>query len=211
MATSQIKLYWSSRSPFARKVTVAAHEVGVIDQLVLVPTVVSTMTPDPAMLEFNALGQIPVLQLPDGSLVQDSLTICEFVDALGDRPHLFPAVGPARWRALSCHALGQALMETLVKIFAERKRTGDPLHPDYLQAFLHKFRRVVASLEADAPEADGVDADIGDIAIACALAYADFRFPQEAWRTYCPRLAAWHAAFSLRPSMQATDFRVPSP
>ena len=46
--------------------------------------------------------------------------------------------------------------------------------------------------------------DIGTIATACGLAYLDFRFADLGWREGRPRLAAWFAAFSARPSMAAT-------
>ena len=42
------------------------------------------------------------------------------------------------------------------------------------------------------------------LALACALGYLDFRHGARGWRTDRPHLAAWEAAFALRPSMQAT-------
>jgi hypothetical protein len=47
-------------------------------------------------------------------------------------------------------------------------------------------------------------ADIGDVAIGCALAYADFRFADINWRIGRPRLTAFQASFDLRPSTTAT-------
>ena len=46
--------------------------------------------------------------------------------------------------------------------------------------------------------------DIGTITIGAALGYLDFRFPDIAWRTTRPQLAAWQAGFDARPSMAAT-------
>jgi glutathione S-transferase len=34
---------------------------------------------------------------------------------------------------------------------------------------------------------------IGEITIACALGYLDFRFAHEPWRPAAPKLAAWYA------------------
>src|SRR6516165_3667928 len=56
-------------------------------------------------------------------------------------------------------------------------------------------------------EADAIAASaftIGHIAIGCALAYLDFRFAEQDWRKRHRRLSAWHAAFTSRPSVQAT-------
>jgi glutathione S-transferase len=46
--------------------------------------------------------------------------------------------------------------------------------------------------------------DIGDIGLACALAYLDFRLSQIAWRTPRLRLRHWLAESAARPSMIAT-------
>ncbi|MFH3878814.1 glutathione S-transferase C-terminal domain-containing protein [Acinetobacter baumannii] len=46
--------------------------------------------------------------------------------------------------------------------------------------------------------------DIAAIGVACALGYLDLRQPEWDWRGRYPRLAAWFAEVSQRPSMQAT-------
>lgn len=46
--------------------------------------------------------------------------------------------------------------------------------------------------------------DLGDLAVAVAFDYVDFRLPEIAWRTQSPGLAAWVDAVCARPSMQAT-------
>ena len=62
----------------------------------------------------------------------------------------------------------------------------------------------------DRLEAEGLSggADIGHIAIGCALGYLDFRFADHDWRSRHPKLAKWYATFSKLPSMKAT---VPPP
>jgi glutathione S-transferase len=46
--------------------------------------------------------------------------------------------------------------------------------------------------------------DLGDITLASALAYLDFRLPEIAWRCAHRTLAAWLDEVGRRPSMQAT-------
>ncbi len=46
---------------------------------------------------------------------------------------------------------------------------------------------------------------LGCIAVGCALAYLDFRFAADDWRSGRPALAAWFEGFSQRPSMQASQ------
>ncbi len=46
--------------------------------------------------------------------------------------------------------------------------------------------------------------DMGQISVACALGYLDFRHSVRAWRVARPNLAGWYDLFAQRPSMQAT-------
>src|SRR6266536_1374437 len=48
-----MRLYWSSTSPFVRKVTVSAHELGLSDKLETLPTRVAPNKPDRALLAYN--------------------------------------------------------------------------------------------------------------------------------------------------------------
>lgn len=46
--------------------------------------------------------------------------------------------------------------------------------------------------------------DVGDISLACALAYLDFRLADVTWRERRPDLARWLDRINQRPSMVAT-------
>ena len=46
--------------------------------------------------------------------------------------------------------------------------------------------------------------DLGDITLAVALEYLDFRLPDIDWRAATPGLADWLAEAGMRPSMLAT-------
>ena len=52
--------------------------------------------------------------------------------------------------------------------------------------------------------AGAANVDLGQIAVACALGYLDFRFADVNWRATHPRLSGWFMAFSQRASMQQT-------
>ncbi|WP_245870160.1 glutathione S-transferase C-terminal domain-containing protein [Teichococcus rhizosphaerae] len=47
-------------------------------------------------------------------------------------------------------------------------------------------------------------ADIGAVAVACALGYLDFRYAHEPWREGHPALAAWYAEVSASPAIART-------
>jgi glutathione S-transferase len=200
-----MKLHWSPRSPFVRKVMVAAHELGLIEQLSLVRTVVAMKATNKDLLPDNPLSKLPTLVLDDGTPLYDSVVICEYFDTLHDGPKLFPSDPNAKWTALRRHALGDGLLELLILWRNERERD----HPAqaFLTSFQEKYDASLDALEEDAAEIAATPFGIGHIAIGCALSYSDFRFPDLDWRSGHPQIAAWHKAFSERPSARATQAR----
>ena len=107
MSGGSMKLLWSSRSPFVRKVMVAAHEVGLADRVRTERVVVAANKPNADVMALNPLNKIPTLVLDDGTVLYDSRVICEYLDTLHDGPKLFPPDKTARWPALRRQALGR--------------------------------------------------------------------------------------------------------
>ncbi len=199
-----MKLFWSSRSPYVRKVMVVAHELGVADRIACIRTVVAANKPNPDVLAHNPLGKLPTLLLDDGSALYDSPVICEYLDTLAGTPCLHPAPGPARIAALRRQALADGVLDLLLGRLGECGRTDE--RAVQLEAAARvKLDTVLAALETEAPAFAAAPPDIGGIAIGCALSYWDFRFAAEAWRPRHPGLAAWHAGFASRSSVAATE------
>ena len=97
-----MKLFYSSSSPFARKVRVVLREKGLAGR---VEEIESNPFSDPAdLLQANRLSRVPTL-LVDGLALYDSPVICEYLDSLSPEPALVPGEGPDRWRVLRGQAL----------------------------------------------------------------------------------------------------------
>src|SRR4029077_4905038 len=109
-----MKLHWSPRSPFVRKVMVAAHDVGVAGRIECVRTVAAMMKPHAELMIDNPLSKIPTLVLDDGTVLYDLSVICEYFDGLHNGPKLFPASPPQRMTALRRQALGDGWLDALV-------------------------------------------------------------------------------------------------
>jgi len=196
-----MKLFWSSRSPFARKVMIAAHELGIADILELERVVVDPAEPNDRVMQFNPLGRIPTLILDDGGVLHDSAVIIEYLD---DRfaGSLMPKDAAARWPALKLQALADGIMEADLRLLEERKHVQES-HRDAMAAGMRcKISKALNSLEALSP----TGLTVGEVSLGSALAHLDFRFPDEPWRPGRPKLAAWFETFSARPSMRATPF-----
>jgi glutathione S-transferase len=201
-----MKLHWSPRSPFVRKVMVVAHERGLVGRLDCVRTVAATSKPHAELMRDNPLSKIPTLVLDDGTVIYDSRVICEYFDTLGDledAPKLFPADPKARLAALRRQALGDGFLDLLILLRDERMR-AQPSDAHLVSAAVRK-RAVLDHLEQEAAALIAAQFSIGHVAIGCSLSYLDFRYADENWREGHSRLAAWHATFAARPSVRATE------
>jgi glutathione S-transferase len=198
-----MKLHWSPRSPFVRKVVVCAYELGVEERIEKDYTLVSASGTNEDMLRVNPLGRIPALVLDDGSVLYDSIVICEYLDAAYG-PKLFPAQPAARWDALRRHALANGMLEIGLLWLAERGRPQAQQSPERLAAFERKTRSALAAAEAGADRLRSDKPDIGDLTLGVALGYLDFRYAHLKWREAAPRLAAAHAVLAQRRSLSQT-------
>lgn len=198
-----MKLYHSSSSPFVRKVMVAAHELGLVTRIELVPSAAHPVNRDTALVAANPLGKVPALVADDGVVLYDSRVICEYLDREGGGA-LFPAAGALRWQVLRDQALGDGVLDAAVLARYEAAVRPEPYR---WQAWSDgQGAKITSCLAVIESEADryGERVDIGTITIGCALGYLDFRFADLGWRDAHPHAAAWFARFSARPSMRAT-------
>jgi glutathione S-transferase len=199
-----MKLWYAPASPFARKVRVAALELGLADRIELVEVVVSPAKPNADLARENPLIKVPALKTDDGALLYDSRVIGEYLDALAGGGRLFPATGAARWNALTRQALGDGIMDAgILRRYELALRPAELRWHDWLQGQQTKVDHALDA--ADAQAKGWTDAiDIGHIAIACALGWLDFRFPDAGWRDKRPSLAAWLARVVKRPAFAQT-------
>jgi glutathione S-transferase len=197
-----LRLHWSPRSPYVRKVMICAHELQVVDRIELVRSVAAMLVPNAELMVDNPLSKIPTLVLGDGSTLFDSVVICEYLNQLVDGP-LFPQQPADKWRSLRWHAFGDGLLENLILWRNEREREV-PLQK-LMDAFDVKVRASLVQLDAEADALAAAPFAIGHVAIGSALSYLDYRFGAFGWRHQAPRLAAWHAEAMKRPSMAITE------
>jgi len=199
-----MKLHWSPRSPYVRKVMMVAHETGLAGRLELVRSVVAMSKPNHDVLRDNPLGRIPTLVTGDGSILFDSIVICEYLDSLHAGAKLFPPSGPARWQALRWHALADGMLDTLIIFRNEREQPPAQRNGDWLANFALKIATSLDAIEREAGEVEAAPFGIGHVGLACALGYLDFRFEDLGWRSGRPRAAAWFGKVAERPSVKLT-------
>lgn len=200
-----MKLTWSSRSPFVRKVLVLGLEANLMDRFELPRISVAMTKPNPELMRDNPLSKIPTLILEDGSALYDSAVICEYLDTLHDGAKMFPSEPEARFLALRRQALGDGLLDHLLLWRNERERPPGQISQIFIAAYREKVATCLDRMAAEVPELQETPFNIGHMTYAIACSYIDFRFPDLDWRAGRERLARWYAEIAARPSMQATD------
>lgn len=194
-----MKITVSAASPYVRKAIACAIARGIDDQL----EKWTIATTDPVLSESNPLGKIPTLITDQGVALFDSPVICEYLDSIGSAPPLFPAAGPARWAALRLQALGDGIMDASQPRRREIALPQDEGRIAYINLQRGKVSRALDVLEKEAASL-GPLKTIGDITVACALGYLDFRFGNEPWRPGHPKLEAWYASVVVLPPIAKT-------
>lgn len=194
-----MKLAFSPASPYVRKVTACAIARGIDGKIEkwVVPTT------DPSLAAENPLSKVPTLITDDGMVLYDSPVICEYIDSVGSAAPLFPAPGPARWNALRQQALADGILDATQPRRREVALPQDEGRVSYIATQQAKVTRALDVLEAEAGSL-GMLTTIGEITIACALGYLDFRYPHEPWRPGHPKLEAWYAKVIALPPMAQT-------
>ncbi|MEN3976957.1 glutathione S-transferase N-terminal domain-containing protein [Emcibacter sp. SYSU 3D8] len=193
-----MKIHASPASPYVRKVRALAVELGVPLEIVMADAGAANSTYG----QINPIHRVPTLELDNGDMLFDSPVICEYLDA-AHGGGFFPPAGAERWRVLKLQALGDGIMDAAVPRRGEVLRPEQQQSPARIAAYERSIRQVLDALENDVAGLDGVN--IGTIAVACALGYLDFRFPDDAWHTTRPALKAWYDAFAQRLSMVQTE------
>jgi glutathione S-transferase len=199
---SSMKLLYQTHSPYARKVLVFAHEIGLAPQLQVVHQETSPTLRNEHVFAENPLGKVPVLLRPGAAPIFDSDVICAYFDTLHEGRKLLPSAGETRWQALRVQAVAQGLAEAGIAIRWETVRRPPelryaPLRDGYTEKLLSGYDWLERELDIDSP------LHVGHVAVATTLSWLEFR-ELPGFRAGRPRLTAWLDGFAARPSMLAT-------
>ncbi len=197
-----MKLIYSVSSPYARKARVVLIEMRLEGQ---VETEAIDPWADPTgFRDDNPLGKVPTLVRDDGPPLFQSNAICEYLATRGST-HLYPTDPDNRWVAMRQLALADGILDASLTVRIELTfHEPGTISQKLVERQEYSVALVLDALEDEA-ETLGGPVTIGQIGIACALGYRDFRFAEVDWRSSHPKLANWFAGFAERASMTATD------
>ena len=202
-----MKLTFSPASPFARKVRIAAIELGLIDKIEFVPATVAPGQANEEYQRITPLKKLPVLITDQDDVILDSYVIVEYLNEIAGGS-LIPDYGPNRWKVKSDHSLLQGMLDSMllcryegmVRPEALRWKAWADDHWNRVWTGMARFEKRDDVLEGPLT--------IAQIGLVCVLGYADFRFAECGWRKAFPRLDAFNQKMMERPSVKTS---VPPP
>ena len=197
-----MKLYISSGSPFARKARIFVELCQLQNQVEMITTTFD----DETLRKVNPLSKIPTLVDADLNLI-DSPLICEyfdtkFVEAGGKS--FFCKGSSDYFQIQKQHALANGILEATVSSVLETRR-----NTEQSQAWLERWKTAIKTAIENIDlnyAGDAKNINVATIALATALPYLDFRFPDYNWREWNPELVDW-----LAPIEQVDWFKSTSP
>ena len=201
-----MKLLGSTTSPYVRKVRIVMLEKK-LDYAFVTEDVWAAQT---TIAQSNPLGKVPCLIMEGGEALFDSRVIVEYLDTLSPVGKLIPAPGRERAEVKTWEALADGVLDASILARLEATwpgRTEAQRCQAWIERQLGKMR---ASLKAmseglgDKPYCAGIHLSLADIAVGCALAYLDFRFPQIDWHADHPNLHRLAEKLRQRPSFIET-------
>ncbi|WNV12240.1 glutathione S-transferase family protein [Tardiphaga sp. 709] len=198
-----MKLTFSPGSPFARKVRIAAIELGLIDKIELTPAAVAPTQKNEAYShDISPVRKLPALILDDGNVIVDSYVITEYLDELAGGNKLIPASGPARWKVKSEHSMLQGMTDAMLLCRYEvGVRPKELLWQAWYDDQWDRAWEGLTRFE-NHPDILTRPMDAAQIALVCVLGYADFRFPDCGWHKAFPKLDAFHNKMLQRESVK---------
>jgi glutathione S-transferase len=201
-----MKLVGGLGSPFVRKVRVVIAELGIIDQVELVPSAGKPGTLNQEQSGVNPIGKIPALVMDDGSALFDSRMIMRYLNEKeGGSIYI-----DGDWDLVRRESQAEGMLDAgLILRFETFARPEELRWDGWIEGQSQKINQCLDSMEKDAAALARVDA--ASIGTGCGLGYLDFRFADWGWREGRPALTTWYETFSQRQSMATTGPTAPPP
>ena len=198
-----MKLYGSRTSPYVRKVRIVMIEKRIECDFMEE----NVWSADTSVTLHNPLTKIPVLVLDDGMALYDSRVVAEYLDGVTPVSRLIPDGGRERALVKRWEALGDGIADAGIAMFLERKREQSAQSNDWIARQRGKVDSGIAAAAREMGDREychGLSLTLGDISLACALLWLEFRLPEVDWRANHPGLKKWIERLESMPSFADT-------
>ena len=199
-----MKLLLNATSPYARMARIAILEKGLEDQVELVWS--DPWNNDAYLFNKNPLGRVPTLVTDCGVSLCESLLIGQYLDSLYPETTLTPQ-GRIE-HVLHLCGLGHGLMDAaFLTVIARKYLTNDNSNSVLDTLRIKAIQRSLEQLEQSIEQHSIPDqVSLGDIAVAVAISYIEFRLPEMNSVKNYRLLEEWFSEISARSSFKSTRF-----
>lgn len=203
-----MKLYNENMpAPNPRRVRIYLAEKGIEVPLVRID-MMKREHKAPEFMNKNSLGQVPALELDDGTVIAESVAICRYFEALHPEPPLFGRTALEKAQIDMWIRRGEFIVMGPIGNFWRHAhpRTAKLLKQfnDFGESNREAAARSMHWLDRELEGHDfivGNDFSVADITMLCTVDFGSFiglGIPDD-----CANLKAWHARVSARPSAAA--------
>ena len=200
----KLKLFYSDRSPYVRKVMVTLHEVNLFENVEIVGVRTNPLGVVEDLVDVSPLGKIPTLVLPDGTTIFDSRVICSYLSSIG-KSDLYLAKENLKWSIKTAEANFDGILDAaLLMVYEHRYRQDIYQSAEWLENLWKKIERTLDFYNNSSSKILSGSLNMGQISLGCALGYLDYRHNKRNWRAKNQNLRDWFAEFSERLSMRNT-------
>lgn len=201
-------LYADPRAPNPRRVRIFLAEKNVAYDTIEV-LIANSAHQTEAFRRKNPISLLPVLELPDGRILRESMAICRYIEELNPEPNLF---GVDAWERAQIEMWNRhAELELLWPVSQVFRNTHQfwvgriKQAPDFAEIMREHLGQRMDWLDEELGKRAYMAGDrftVADITALCALDFgkvSNIRISAEKH----PNLAAWHKRVSDRPSSKA--------
>jgi glutathione S-transferase len=194
-------LYYTQRSPYARKVRILLVEKNLACDL----QETDIANKNPEFLKISPIGKIPVLVDEDGTTLWDSTQIIEYLDETYPEQAFYPSDRTPRLQCRQWEELADTFTDNVVGLWLQNRKgeKADAGDQAKYQAAIDRLLPVFNEQLTQTPYLLGVSWTAADVAALSGLGYYTLRFGEE-WQQQYSRLAEWFKGLHQRASVSNT-------
>lgn len=200
-------LYHDPRAPNPRRVRVFLAEKGVAYDTIEV-SIAAQVHQTQEFKKKNPIQLLPVLEMPDGKVLRESMAICRYLEELYPEPNLF---GRDAWERAQIEQWNRhaelELLFSIAQVFRNSHKFWEgriKQAPEFAEIMREHVGRRFDWIDGELATRQYLAGDrfsVADITAMCAIDFGkvvDIRIQPEH-----PHLKAWHERVSARPSAKA--------
>ena len=187
-----MKLYYSTTSPYTRRVCAAAILLELDSQLEKI--VVSPFDAPAELTQVNPLSQIPTLQLDNNEMLCGSALITEYLIGNNEQSANWKLND---WAIRNLAGIAEGIVDAALNAVLETRRPDELQSPEKIAGQQEKILRSLSYLEQQSSTTAGTlssdQINFYTLMLGVCLGYLDFRQAELNWRDHAPKLSAWYA------------------